>query len=44
MFKKFQVDVKDIKHPLEWWAKHESLFLTMVFHACQIFGIIDSQI
>jgi hypothetical protein len=44
MFKKFQVDVKDIKHPLEWWAKHESLFLTMVFRACQILGIIGSQI
>jgi type III secretory pathway component EscV len=34
MFKKFQVDVKDTKHLLEWWAKHESLFLTMVFRAC----------
>jgi hypothetical protein len=22
MFKKLQVDVKDIKHPLEWWAIH----------------------
>jgi hypothetical protein len=33
MFKRFQVDVKDIKCLLKWWAKHESLFLTM---ACLI--------
>jgi hypothetical protein len=26
MFKRFQVDVKDIKCPLEWWEKHESMF------------------
>jgi hypothetical protein len=33
MFKRFQVDVKDIKCPLEWWAKHESLFPTVAFLA-----------
>jgi hypothetical protein len=26
MFRRFQVDVKDIKCPLEWWLKHKSLF------------------
>jgi hypothetical protein len=26
MFRKFQVDVKDIKCPLEWWVKHEFVF------------------
>jgi hypothetical protein len=25
MFRKFQMDVKDIKCPLEWWVKHESI-------------------
>jgi hypothetical protein len=43
MFKRFQVDVKDIKCPLKWWAKHESLFPIVAF-ACQIFGIIGYQI
>jgi hypothetical protein len=33
MFKKFQVDAKDIKCPLDWWVKHESLFPTMAFLA-----------
>jgi hypothetical protein len=31
MFRRFQVDVKDIKCPLEWWAKHESLFPIVPF-------------
>jgi len=44
MFKRFQVDVKDTKCPLEWWAKHESLFPTVAFLAHQILGIIGSQI
>jgi hypothetical protein len=26
MFKRFQMDVKNIKCPLKWWAKHEFLF------------------
>jgi hypothetical protein len=25
MLKRLQVDAKDIKCPLEWWAKHESI-------------------
>jgi hypothetical protein len=38
------VDVKDIKCLLEWWAKHESIFPTMAFFACQILGIVSFQI
>jgi hypothetical protein len=26
IFCRFQADVKDIKCPLEWWKKHESMF------------------
>jgi hypothetical protein len=33
MFWKYQVDAKDIKCPLEWWGKHESLFSIEVFLA-----------
>jgi hypothetical protein len=44
MFRRFQVDVKEIKCPLKWWVKHESLFPTMAFLAHQIFGIVGSQI
>jgi hypothetical protein len=34
MFRGFQVNVKDIQCPLEWWAKHESLFPIVSFFAC----------
>jgi hypothetical protein len=44
MFKRFQVDVKDIECPLEWWAKQDSLFPTVAFLAYQILGIVGSQI
>ncbi len=44
MFKRFQVDVKNIKCPLEWWAKHGSLLPTITFLTCQIFGIVSYQI
>jgi hypothetical protein len=33
MSRKCQVDVKDIKCPLEWWVKHEYLFPSMTFFA-----------
>jgi len=39
-----QIDAKDIKCPLEWWGKHESLFSIVVFLACQIFRIMGLQI
>ncbi len=44
MFKRFQVDVKDIKCPLERWAKHKFLFPTVAFFARQILSIVGSQI
>jgi hypothetical protein len=31
MLKRFQVNAKDIKCPLEWWVKHKSLFPTLHF-------------
>ncbi len=44
IFWSFQMDTKDIKCPLQWWEKHESIFPTIGFLACQILIIIDSQI
>jgi hypothetical protein len=26
IFKRFQMDVKDIKYPFRWWEKHEFMF------------------
>jgi hypothetical protein len=40
MFRRFQVDVKDIKCLLEWWVKHESLFLTMAFFAFKFLALL----
>jgi hypothetical protein len=36
IFRKFEMDTKDIKCPLQWWEKHESMFPTIGFLACQI--------
>jgi hypothetical protein len=44
IFRCYQVDPKDIKCPLQWWGKHETMFPTIGFLACQILGIIGSQI
>jgi hypothetical protein len=44
IFKHYQVNVKDIKCPLQWWEKHESMFPTIGFCARQILGIIGFQI
>jgi hypothetical protein len=38
------VDLKDIKCPLKWWAKHESMFPIVAFLVHQIFGIVGFQI
>jgi hypothetical protein len=35
---------KDIKWPFQWWEKHETMFPTFGFLACQISSIIGSQI
>ncbi len=37
------MDVKNIKSHLQWWEKHESMFSTIAFLACQILGIVQSQ-
>jgi hypothetical protein len=37
IFKRFQMDVKNIKCPFEWWEKHESMLPTIGFLACQNF-------
>jgi hypothetical protein len=26
IFKRYQLDVKDIKCPLQWWQKHKTMF------------------
>ncbi len=38
------MDVKDIKCPLQWWEKHESMFPIVGFCAKQILSIICFQI
>jgi hypothetical protein len=43
IFMHYQMDVKDIKCPLQWWDKHESVFL-VGFCVKQILRIIEFQI
>ncbi len=43
-FKHYHMDNEKIRCPLEWWEKHESLFLIVGFFAMQILGIPRSQI
>jgi hypothetical protein len=38
------MDPKDIKCPFQWWGKHKAMFPIIGFLACQILGIIGSQI
>jgi hypothetical protein len=38
------VDVKDIKCPLYWWEKHESMFFIVGSYAKQILRIVGSKI
>ncbi len=33
IFRRYQIDVKDIKCPLQWWEKHETIFLIVGFFA-----------
>jgi hypothetical protein len=33
IFRCYQVDVKNIECPLQWWEKHESMFPTFGFFA-----------
>jgi hypothetical protein len=43
IFRHYQVDDKNIKCPLQWWEKHESMFPIVGFYASQILGIVGSQ-
>ncbi len=43
-FRRFHVDLKEIKNPFQWWEKHESRFSIVTFLARQILGIVSSQI
>jgi hypothetical protein len=38
IFKKYQLDVKDIKCPLQWWQKHEVVFPIVGFFSPIEFG------
>jgi len=40
IFRRYQLDIKDIKCPLQWWQKHEVMLLTIGFLARQILGIV----
>jgi hypothetical protein len=44
IFRCYEVDPKDIKCPLQWCGKHEAMFPTVDFLACQILGIVGTQI
>jgi hypothetical protein len=44
VFRRFHVDLKEIKNPLQWWENHESRFPILFFLTKQILGIIGSQI
>ncbi len=44
IFKRFQMDPKKIKCPLQWWQKHESMFPIVGFLVRQLLGIVKSQI
>jgi hypothetical protein len=44
IFRRFQVDLKEIKCPLRWWQKHEFMFPIVSFLARQILGIVGPQI
>ncbi len=43
VFRRFQVDFKKMKCLLQWWQKHESMFLIVGFLARQILEIVESQ-
>ncbi len=44
IFKYYQMDSKEFKCPLQWWAKYETMFLIVGFLAHQILRIVSSQI
>ncbi len=44
IFKRYQVDVKDIKCPLQQWEKHENMFPIVGLCAKQVLRLLESQI
>ncbi len=42
VFRRYQLDVKDIKRPFQWWKKHEVMFPTIRFLAKHIFDVVGS--
>jgi hypothetical protein len=44
IFRRYLMNVKYIKCRLQWWEKHENMFLTVGFCVRQILGIVGSQI
>ncbi len=44
ILKHYQRDPKDIKCPVQWWGKHEVMFLIVGYFACEILDIVRSQI
>jgi hypothetical protein len=44
IFRHYQVDFNEIKCLLEWWAKHETMFIIVDFLAQEILRIVGSQI
>jgi hypothetical protein len=44
IFMHYQMDVNDIKCPLQWWEKHDNMFLIVGFCARQILRIVGSKI
>jgi hypothetical protein len=44
IFRHYQMDVKNIKCPLQWREKHKSMFSIVGFCVGKILGIVGSQI
>jgi hypothetical protein len=44
IFRHYQVNIKNIKCPLQWWEKYETMFPTIGFFARQVLSIVGSQI
>jgi hypothetical protein len=44
VFQPYYVNVKEIKCPLQWWEKYETMFPIVRFFACQILEFVHFQI
>jgi hypothetical protein len=44
ILKLYQLNVKNIKCPLQWWEKHETMFPIVGFLVWQIMDIVESHI